>query len=830
MSTEPNRSRKKAQPRSNSGGGPKRKPPSRSNSRRRGKAKTTENQGRASNNSPAAPQSNARNQGRASNRSPAAPQSNARSSGGRKPTPPLLTNGEKGAEVHTVSEKERIHFTRLLMDLRESDQVRLELPPTLTNTERKFIHELASQLGLVSKSTGKGENRRIAVTKRNETVKKTHDEESIPVLRVGRRGNEALRQHIQRFPPTHAEELESRETGASLMEALTQGEKDEVSVGRTLAQMGLGVNKVAPTVAPQAKFVDLERRKRQHAAAQKRKESHPNYRNMQKVRAKLPAYAHRDEIVATIADNRVTIVSGDTGSGKSTQVPQFVLDANPEASIVVTQPRRISAISIGERVAEEQCLDVGSMIGYQVRLESALSRDTQLLFLTPGVLLRKLQSSPLLEEFTHVVIDEIHERDKYTEFLLVALRDMLPKRPDMRVVLMSATLQIQTLAEYWFGFPDVPAQVHLQGRTFPVQDFFLEKVLQMTGYIDAVSGDVTMEQLDADLAALTNSTSLSCVMCGRGGFAGPLELGEHVALCDGGGDTMDVVEARVRNETKASSSAVAAKVDETAEDEHSKWDGVSPYEVEDFVTSGPTLTEEELLNRYQVMHDDEQVDYDLLLEVMHLIIKSSLGDGAILVFFSGWQEISEFTLLLESTSPFHDRSKYSVLPLHSGIPSRDQRKVLQRPPRGVRKIVLSTNIAETSLTIDDVAFVIDTGRSKEKNYDPHLKTSTLQPTWISQASAKQRRGRAGRTKAGVCFRLFSSRRYGFMRPFVESELLRTPLVSLCKLLDILAAFEHQHMLTGANIRLYCRKRCVCCVRNWGSLPVVLRTLTGCPPS
>jgi HrpA-like RNA helicase len=104
--------------------------------------------------------------------------------------------------------------------------------------------------------------------------------------------------------------------------------------------------------------------------------------------------------------------------------------------------------------------------------------------------------------------------------------------------------------------------------------------------------------------------------------------------------------------------------------------------------------------------------------------------------------------------------------------------VLQRPPNGMRKIVLSTNIAETSLTIEDVSFVIDTGNAKEKNYDPHLKTSTLQPTWISQASSKQRKGRAGRTKAGVCFHLFSSRRYSSFRPFVESELLRTPLVRM----------------------------------------------------
>jgi len=151
----------------------------------------------------------------------------------------------------------------------------------------------------------------------------------------------------------------------------------------------------------------------------------------------------------------------------------------------------------------------------------------------------------------------------------------------------------------------------------------------------------------------------------------------------------------------------------------------------------------------------------------------------VLIFLPGWQEISELSLLLDSTHPFNDRSKFSVLPLHSGIPSKEQRLVFQRPRQGVRKIVLSTNIAETSVTIDDVAFVIDSGRAKEKNYDPHLKTSTLQPMWISQASAKQRRGRAGRTKAGVCFHLFSRRRHTAFREFLESELLRTSLEEIC---------------------------------------------------
>jgi hypothetical protein len=521
--------------------------------------------------------------------------------------------------------------------------------------------------------------------------------------------------------------------------------------------------------------------------------------------------------------------------------------------------RRISAISIAERVNQEQCLtehDIGGLIGYQVRLESKVSQNTQLLFLTPGVLLRKLQSSPSLAEYTHVIIDEIHERDKYTEFLLITLRDLLPVRPDLRVILMSATLQTEKLKSYFAEYDHpfyqnqqpVLAVVEMQGRTFPVQEFFLESVLQMTGYIEDVvvptttatdsdSQFVSSDELEQELAKLIGggppvlvaaaseavsvaapsqpaSSLLKCAMCGQGGFGNAIDLGAHLGACDGQRREceLDTTQATIDNNNGILDNnnhdddddggdqvtnfddfddydvdgAMEVECDlldveelkpqEPERPEKEKWDGESPFVISNDNAPTLSMTEEQLLDQYQVMHDDEQVDTDLLLEVLHYIIQSSNGDGAILVFLPGWREISEVNMILESTAPFRDRTKYLVLPLHSGIPSKDQRRVLQRPPKGMRKIVLSTNIAETSLTIEDVSFVVDTGRAKEKDYDPHLKTSTLQATWISQASSKQRKGRAGRTKAGVCFHLFSSRRHSSMRAFVESELLRTPLV------------------------------------------------------
>jgi len=216
---------------------------------------------------------------------------------------------------------------------------------------------------------------------------------------------------------------------------------------------------------------------------------------------------------------------------------------------------------------------------------------------------------------------------------------------------------------------------------------------------------------------------------------------------------------------------------DNGDDKEFKWDGEGLF-VGGTVTQN-TVAEEEALRRYQASHDDEEIDYDLLLDIIRYIDQSSYGDGAVLVFLPGWQEISQFSLLLGTTVPFNNALKYLTLPLHSGIPSKDQRKCFARPPQGVRKIILSTNIAETSVTIDDIAFVVDSGRMKEKSYDPHLKTSTLQPVWISQASAKQRTGRAGRTKAGVSFRLYSRKRFTSLKGFQESELLRTPLEEMC---------------------------------------------------
>jgi HrpA-like RNA helicase len=231
--------------------------------------------------------------------------------------------------------------------------------------------------------------------------------------------------------------------------------------------------------------------------------------------------------------------------------------------------------------------------------------------------------------------------------------------------------------------------------------------------------------------------------------------------------------------------------DESPEDENDEEDNpevpaaaraVSSVEVDNEGANAADDTgdgSDSLLRQYQYNFDDSQVDYDLILALLHYIFKSEFcKDGSVLVFMPGWDDISRMYRILSTTREFMDAKKYKLIQLHSGIPRKAQDAAFEPLQPGEHKIILSTNIAETSITIDDVAVVIDSGRVKEKMYDPHVKLAFLKSSWISQASARQRKGRAGRTRAGVCFHLFSRRRHSSLPEFQDSELLRMPLEEL----------------------------------------------------
>ncbi|KAK0150638.1 putative ATP-dependent RNA helicase DHX30 [Merluccius polli] len=391
----------------------------------------------------------------------------------------------------------------------------------------------------------------------------------------------------------------------------------------------------------------------------------------------LPVDGHRERVVSAVESSRVVVIAGETGCGKTTRIPRFLLEGRVRGgegatcNVLVTQPRRISAVSVAQRVAQEMGPVLKSSVGYQVRLESRPPEQSggALLFLTVGVLLRKLQGNPSLQGVSHVVVDEVHERDINTDLLLALLRSALRENPELRVVLMSATGDNQRLAQYFGGCP----VVKVPGFMHPVQDLYLEEVFR-----------------------------------------------------------------------------------EMSRTPRPPQRGAKPPGKEGKEEAAP--------------------DLDLVADVIEHIDRHG-EPGAVLCFLPGWQDIKAVQERLGSKPRFASGSQM-VVPLHSSLSVADQQSVFQRPPMGRRKIVLATNIAETSITIDDIVHVVDTGTQKEQNYDPRTKVSCLDTVWISRSNVTQRRGRAGRCQPGHAYHLFPREHLESMSHFPIPEILRTPLESL----------------------------------------------------
>ena len=469
------------------------------------------------------------------------------------------------------------------------------------------------------------------------------------------------------------------------------------------------------------KRVDEELQRRQMEQSKS-----PEAKRMSTFRQKLPAFNKKEAVLAAVASSQVLVISGETGCGKTTQVPQFVLEeaiANGEGSacnILCTQPRRISAISVADRVANERGERLGASVGYQIRLEAKRSRDTRLLFCTTGVLLRRLVNEPDLDGVSHVVVDEIHERGMNEDFLLIILRDLLPRRPDLRVILMSATLNAELFSSYFGGAP----VLHIPGFTYPVEQIFLEDFLERSQY------RVTVPQSGGGYGGGGYGGR------GRGGGRGPGGSGQA-------GKKGDLVH--------------------------------SPHK---FTQYSPQ-TQRSLETWAENCAKDNKPDVALVEGVVEYICRYE-EEGAILVFLTGWDDIQKLNDAFSANPLLRDKSQYRILPLHGSMATTNQQQIFERPPKGVRKIVIATNIAETSITIDDIVFVVDGGKAKEKTYDAVNKLSCLLPTWVSRASARQRKGRAGRVRPGKAFHLYTREFYEEqMIEYQLPEMLRTPLEELC---------------------------------------------------
>uniref|UniRef100_A0A8C9Z803 ATP-dependent RNA helicase DHX29 n=1 Tax=Sander lucioperca TaxID=283035 RepID=A0A8C9Z803_SANLU len=417
------------------------------------------------------------------------------------------------------------------------------------------------------------------------------------------------------------------------------------------------------------------------------------------------------------------------GSGKSTQIPQFLLEelltggkvAKP-CNIVVTQPRRISAMSLACRVSEELGCEDGpgsksSLCGYQIRMENQSGDWTRLLYCTTGVLLRKLQHDRHLSSLTHIIVDEVHERSVQSDFLLTILKDVVMRRSDLQLILMSATVDCDKFSNYFNRCP----VISIPGRTFPVEVYHLEDIVEQTGYVLEKDSEYSQKILEDEEEV-------------------------SISITQKGGKTSQHQEVILK-------------------DSASGWD------------LGPDLDHFSSRTRQVLQYmNPNKINMDLLVDLIDYLDKSpqfAEMDGAVLVFLPGLAHIQQVYDLLSSDKRFR------IVALHSTLTSKDQAAAFTVPPAGVRKIVLSTNIAETGVTIPDVVFVIDTGKTKENKYHESSQMSSLVETFVSKASALQRQGRAGRVRNGFCFRLYPKFRFDAFMNYSIPEILRVPLEELC---------------------------------------------------
>ena len=372
----------------------------------------------------------------------------------------------------------------------------------------------------------------------------------------------------------------------------------------------------------------------------------------------LPIAAKRDEIKKVLAAHQVLIIAGETGSGKTTQLPKICLELGrgQHGQIAHTQPRRIAARSVATRVAEELGTPLGALVGYQVRFEDQSDANTLVKLMTDGILLAETQHDRFLERYDTIIVDEAHERSLNIDFLLGYLKTLLPRRPDLKVIITSATIDLERFSKH---FDDAPI-VEVSGRTFPVDTWYRPLTLEQDEEGNRVEDDLTVDQ------------------------------------------------------------AILATLDEIAAYERSE--------------------------------------------------RRSPGD--VLVFLPGEREIRDAADMLRKAQLKHTE----ILPLYARLSPAEQQRIFQSHPG--RRVVLATNVAETSLTVPGIRYVIDSGTARISRYSYRAKVQRLPIEAVSQASANQRKGRCGRVEPGICVRLYSEDDFNGRPAFTDPEILRTNLAAV----------------------------------------------------
>lgn len=691
----------------------------------------------------------------------------------------------RGITSINVTEEFRIKTEKTLYSFMEDDTITLDFPKSLTNLERAWVHEKVRLMGLHSKSVGKEPKRCLTVYKNRQ---KSNPNPKIK-LNIQQENLTSIQEFLIKFPLA-----KDKQNGG------VKYRNKEVYIDNNMGQLTHG----APSIPPPAVYNELI-----------------------PFRMTLPIWYLRDNLIETIVTNQVTIVCGETGSGKTTQLPQYILDytrsTNGKCRVLCTQPRRISAVSVAERVATERGEKVGHTVGFHIRLESCVGPKTLLIYCTNGILLRTLMNGDqCLDNFTHIIVDEVHERDRFSDFLLICLRECLVNHPHLRLILMSATMDINLFQKYFNNAP----LYFVPGRMYPVTEYYLDDILQLLSYESPAMFKEKKHFVkqptstpNAFLQALhveDNSTGNSeldlemngCIMeCYETGseeaFSQLMQLilSEHVPTNyqhpDNGLTGLMTAAIHGNEEIAQQLLRFGANPNLVSKDNTTAYTYACENQQSAIVHLLQSfnycdnksdicmdISEKQLTDLYLRTVSDSVIDFDLLHMLLLYIHLRNNNYGSILVFLPGYDDISICKERIQYDKKFSMKA-HKIFVLHGNMQMTDQSKVFL-PLKNSRKIILSTNIAETSVTIDDVIYVVDCGKIKEKSYDAIVGVCTLQSNWVSQACAKQRAGRAGRCQAGVCYHLFSKQRFINMQDFQTPEILRMPLHELCLQTKMLA--------------------------------------------
>ncbi|XP_027432602.1 probable ATP-dependent RNA helicase DHX37 isoform X3 [Zalophus californianus] len=502
-----------------------------------------------------------------------------------------------------------------------------------------------------------------------------------------------------------------------------------------------GKKKKKPKAPPPSKkekkpLTRKERKMLQKILEQKEKKS-------QEERLKLPILAEEQVIMEAVAEHPIVIVCGETGSGKTTQVPQFLYEAgySSDNSIIgITEPRRVAAVAMSQRVAKEMNLSQ-RVVSYQIRYEGNVTEETRIKFMTDGVLLKEIQKDFLLQRYRVVLIDEAHERSVYTDILIGLLSRIVSLRAKrhmpLKLLIMSATLRVEDFTHNQRLFPQPPPVIKVESRQFPVTVHF-NKRTPLEDYSSECFRKVCkihrMLPAGGILVFLTGQAEVHA-LCRRLRRAFPHPRRRPPEKEDQE-DSVEEMRKFKKSRTRAKK-AQAATLPQIRLDNYS----VLPAGESD-------------QDREAEMDEEEEAALGSDLDL-------DLGDDGA----DGGEQP-------DASLPLH------VLPLYSLLAPEKQAQVFQPPPEGTRLCVVATNVAETSLTIPGIKYVVDCGKVKKRHYDRVTGVSSFRVSWVSQASADQRAGRAGRTEPGHCYRLYSSAVFGDFEQFPPPEITRRPVEDL----------------------------------------------------